>query len=111
MKRKIIRAFLSGALTVITIGAIEGIDRLPYSPTLVRITDTLTLPGGLIARVFYPAGVHTGSGAPNWGIVAAWSNVIFYLMLWFLILSLLHFPRSKPKPAARTAAPIRRPAP
>jgi hypothetical protein len=99
MKRMIVRIFLSAVLAVITIGAIEALDHLPYSLTRDRITDALSLPGGLIARVFYPAGVHTGSGAPNWGIVAAWSNVLFYLVLWFLVLSLLHFPRSKPKRA------------
>ena len=98
MKRTILRILLSAMLTVVTIEGVGALNHLPYSTTRDRITDALSLPGGLIAGLFYPQGIHTGSGAPNWGIVAALSNAIFYLVLWFLVLSLLHFPRSKPKP-------------
>ena len=99
MKRVMIRVLLSAVLTVITIEGVGTLKHLPYSITRDRITDALSLPGALIASVFYPEGVHTGSGAPNWGVVAAESNLGFYLLLWFIILSLLHFPRSKPESA------------
>src|SRR6266404_7524844 len=91
MKRAIIRVLLSGVLTVITIGSVSTINHLPYSTMRDRITDMLSLPGALIARVLYPEGVHTGNGAPHWGVVAALSNIFIYLVFWFLILSLLGF--------------------
>jgi hypothetical protein len=93
MKVVLKRAILSLLLTVGTMAAIGSINRLPYSPLRDYVTDAFSLPGGLIARVFYPAGIHTDHGAPNWGYVAAWSNVVFYIALWYVILLLLRFPR------------------
>ncbi len=97
MKTAIFKVSLSIILGMITLEIVSALKHLPYNETLVGITDALSLPGGLIARVFYPEGVHTGHGAPYWGLVAACSNVLFYVALWFLILSLLKFPRSKAK--------------
>ncbi len=78
-------SFLLGGLTVA--GAGFGERWLPYSSARDAITDTLFLPGFLMAReVFYPAGVHTGRGAPNWGIVFLCGNLVFYSLLWFAIL-------------------------
>lgn len=96
---KMARVLLSTALVALTISAVGALGFLPYSATRDRITDALFLPGALIARLLYPSGVHTGSGAPNWGAVAAWSNVLFYLTLWFVVLWLLRFPRSRAKSA------------
>lgn len=99
MKMTLLRILLSIVLAAITIAAVGGLGYLPYSATRDRITDALFLPGALMARLLYPAGVHTGGGAPNWGVVAAWSNVLFYLILWYVILWLLRFPRSRGKRA------------
>jgi|SRR5579864_1849263 len=78
---------LLGALTVGIIG-LAG-TRLPYSSIRDEITDAASLPALLIARVFYPEGVHTGGGAPRWGLVFLGAGVLFYALIWFGILSWL----------------------
>ncbi|MDQ2842805.1 MAG: hypothetical protein M3Y72_17550 [Acidobacteriota bacterium] len=78
---------LLDALTVGIIG-LAG-SKLPYSPLRDEITDAASLPAMLIARIFYPEGVHTGGGAPTWGIAFLGAGVLFYAVVWFGILSLI----------------------
>jgi len=59
------------------------------------ISDAVALPGLLIARIFYPAGVHTAGGAPEWGAVFLVSSVLFYSLLWFAVLTLANLPRRR----------------
>jgi hypothetical protein len=81
------RMFISLLLGGLTVAAATSAERwLPYSSLRDSVTDAIALPGFLIARLFYPAGVHTGNGAPNWGIVFLCSNFIFYSLLWLAIL-------------------------
>lgn len=75
---------LAVGLGVATCFLISAIDRLPYSERPDAVRDLLTLPGGLIAGLVYPQGVHTGNGAAYWGLMAALSNLAFYTAFWFL---------------------------
>ena len=91
MKRiRIGRLLLSLLGAIFTLLIAWGVSRLPYSTFRDRVDDFLTLPGALIARVFYPAGVHTGSGAPHWGDLVLWGNVATYTVLWFAVLTVIN---------------------
>lgn len=84
------RPFLSAVLlTLLTFVIALTVSRLPYSETRDVITDTLTLPGGFIASLVYPEGVHTGHGAPNWALMTMLSNVLVYLLFWYLLLKIV----------------------
>ena len=88
-KRVVGGIVLSVVLGYATCWLIGMIDKLPYSAVRDSVRDALSLPGGLIAFPFFPAGVHTGSGAPLWGVVAMWGNILFYSGLWLLLLFLI----------------------
>ena len=92
--RRIIISFILGYLVCWSVGYI---DDLPYSPARVYISDALALPGGLIAWVFVPGGVHSEHGAALWGILCVAGNVLFYAGLWFVALTLWHRRRSRPQ--------------
>lgn len=82
------RWLLSLLLGGLTVGVISFCaTKLPYSPLRDEITDAASLPGMLIARIFYPEGVHTGGGSPSWGIVFLGAGVLFYAIVWFGLLS------------------------
>ena len=81
------RVLLSVLGASLTLAVARGASLLPYGAARDRVSDVLAWPGGLIARVFYPAGVHTGSGSPEWGGLVLWANVAFYVVLWFTILT------------------------
>lgn len=66
--------------------AISALRHLPYSRGRDLVTDTLSVPGGVLASIFYPEGVHTGSGAATWPVVAFGGNLLCYTLLWFLLL-------------------------
>jgi hypothetical protein len=94
------RAFFSLLLGGISVACVAIAEKwLPYSSVRDNITDAASLPGFLIARIFYPEGVHTGGGAPNWGIIFLCSNVLFYALLWFAILSMVNASRVRRGPA------------
>lgn len=80
---------LSIALSWLTGHLIAGIDRLPYSPTRDAISDVLRLPGGFVAGLFYPEGIHTGRGSIGWAYIAVAGNVVFYAILWFFLIRII----------------------
>ncbi|HZR33488.1 MAG TPA: hypothetical protein VFA76_16710 [Terriglobales bacterium] len=86
MKRRLLLALVLG---IAMSGLIGLASHLPYSETRDAITDVLTLPGGFIASLVYPEGVHTGHGAPNWGILTMVSNVIVYVLFWYACLRII----------------------
>jgi hypothetical protein len=92
LKRPLLFALVLGIATSFLIGV--AAIRLPYSEARDAVTDALTLPGGLIARLVYPAGVHTGRGAPNWGLVAWGANVAVYILFWYVLQRLARYFRS-----------------
>lgn len=82
-------SLILGAVTFALIGLCA--TKLPYSHVLVAITDALSIPAAVISGFFFPAGVHTGNGAPSWGTVFFLSGVLFYTLLWFGILTWAEF--------------------
>lgn len=78
-------SLLLGSATLGIIGILA--TQLPYSPIRDHITDAAALPGGLLASIFYPEGVHTGRGAPSWAVVCMGFNVFVYTLAWFATLS------------------------
>jgi len=78
-------SIILGGMTWVAV--VLGATKLPYSRILVDITDVASVPALLISQIFYPAGVHTGGGAPRWGVVFLSAGVLFYSLVWFAILS------------------------
>ena len=89
------RLVLAVGLGIATCSLIGAANHLPYSPLRDVITDALSLPGGLIAGIVYPQGVHTGNGAPYWGLMTVLSNWAFYSLLWFVCLRVVWRSRRK----------------
>jgi hypothetical protein len=75
-------------LSLFTVGIIGFAGtKLPYSPLRAEFTDAASLPALLIVRIFYPEGVHTGGGAPRWGVAFISAAVLFYAVVWLGILA------------------------
>ncbi len=87
--RALRRALLSGAAAVSVIGLANVLKSLPYSVLRDTVTDAILFPGAIIARIPYPAGVHTGWGSAKWGDLALLGNLAFYALLCFVILHLV----------------------
>jgi len=69
--------------------AISTLSYLPYSRGRDLVADTLSLPGGFLASIVYPEGVHSGSGAPAWAGIAFAGNLLCYAVFWLLVLWLV----------------------
>ncbi len=93
LKRPFLFSLAFGIATSSLIGVVGG--RLPYSETRDVIIDVLTLPGGLIAGLAYPEGVHTGHGAPMFGFWAMAANLGVYILFWYALLRAIRYLRKK----------------
>lgn len=91
--KKLLLSVTGGISTLVLIVAIRN---LPYSTTRDLITDVLSLPGGILASLFYPQGVHSNGGASGWAWWAFFGNLIFYMLVWFVLLS-IYFSRKSRK--------------
>lgn len=60
----------------------------PYSERRDAIRDAFSIPGGLLAAMFYPQGIHTGMGSPSYPYVAVGANWLFWAAMWFLTIRL-----------------------
>lgn len=97
MRGPAVRAMVSVVAALLTVSIAGLLVLLPYSKGRDVVSDFLALPGALIAGIFYPAGVHTGSGSPGWAGLALASNILFYALLWFGILTGVRSPRRRQK--------------
>lgn len=104
MKRRLLLSLALGIATSFLVGLTKY---LPYTETRDAITDALTLPGGFIAGLIYPEGIHTGHGAPNWALLAGVSNFVVYVFFWYACLEIIwrvrgrrHERTPEPKPTA-----------
>ena len=95
MKRRLLLSLALGIATSFLIGQAKY---LPYSETRDAITDALTLPGGFIASLVYPEGIHTGHGTPDWAVLAGGTNVILYVLFWFVGLKIISGIRGRSGP-------------
>jgi hypothetical protein len=84
---------LSLNLTTLSLFLIGRADHwLQYSKLRDTITDALRSPGGLIAGLIYPYGIHTGGGAgAKWAFLAFASNFIVYVLFWYACLRLADY--------------------
>lgn len=89
LKRPLFVAFGLGITTSILTGLVAS--HLPYSTTRDAVTDSLSFPGGFIASLVYPQGVHTGSGAQYWGLLAVISNLTVYVVFWYGCLRIIKY--------------------
>lgn len=90
MKRRLMLwAVILGFVTSVAVGSAEAF--LPISSAKSTIIDGVALPGALIASVYYTEGVHTGRGAPNWGIVVITLNWVVYCFFWLIVLMAIRF--------------------
>lgn len=76
-------------LGVGTAYVVSALSHLPYSRGRDLVTDTLSLPGGILASIMYPEGVHTGGGSATWPIVAVGGNLLCYTVFWLLVILLI----------------------
>lgn len=80
-------ALLSLVLSVVTFSLIGFLGtHLPYSGWRDWMVTALTLPGLALATLAYPQGIHTGGGAPAFGLLAIAVNLLVYAGVWSLIL-------------------------
>ena len=83
--KRLILALLLGIATWALIAF--SATKLPYSQARDEITDAASIPAVLMSWIIYPEGVHTGMGAPLWGVVFLCSGILFYAIVWFVVLS------------------------
>jgi len=62
-----------------------------------------SLPGGLIASIVYPEGIHTGTGAPGFIFLAIAANIFVYGLFWYACFSGLRFIGRTPRDDFRGA--------
>ena len=74
-----------GLLTWLALGLLKS--DLPFSGAKGRFFDAVSLPGAVIASVFYPEGIHTGSGASGWVYTVVVANFLVYAALWYVALT------------------------
>jgi|SRR5947209_17543530 len=94
LKRPLLFSLPMGLLTWFLIGALKSC--LSLSQTTASIFDALAFPGALVASLVYPEGVHTGYGAPGWALLVVTSNLILYILFWYLCLKVIGRIRESP---------------
>jgi hypothetical protein len=94
--RRLILSVALGFATSAVIGLAN--EYVPYSGFRVRVLDALTLPGAIIAGLAYPQGIHTGRGAPTFGIWAMAANFVVYVAFWYVCLRVVGRIRRKSQP-------------
>jgi len=87
LKRPFVIGVGLGFATYLLLGLARTL--LPYSRSMGVVTDALALPGGLVASVFYPEGIHTGRGAPGWAWLVMLSNLVIYVLIWYICLKVV----------------------
>ena len=83
-KRSLLIACVLAVITFLLVGWAD--KHLPYSETKNHVLDALTIPGGFLAGIFYPQGVHTGSGTSQFVYFVLVGNFLFYLGVWYLLI-------------------------
>ncbi len=63
-----------------------GDKQLPPSETKNLIHDAITIPGALLAGIFYPEGSDTGFGAPGFLYLVLVAHFLVFLAVWYGII-------------------------
>ena len=85
-----------GCLSLLTMLAIGAVDRLPFSSMRDWIHDVLTWPGGILAGLVFPQGLHTGRGSIGWVYLAIALNVLVYWIVWYFLIRIVKKVRTNP---------------
>jgi hypothetical protein len=93
LRHRLLLALTLGFATQFFVGL--AATYLPYSQARDTILDALSIPGALIAGLVYPQGVHTGGGAPYWGLLVRVSNLFVYVLLWYACIQIVAYFRVK----------------
>lgn len=72
---------IDGALGALTMGLFYALVTLFSSPMIESLVELLTVPGALVAILFWPDGVHSSSAA-GFLFLAITANLVFYSVLW-----------------------------
>jgi len=86
VRRTLMQSLVLSILTLFIIGLAK--EFLPYSRLGDIVTDALSVPGALILGIMFPQGPHTGYGVLYWGYYVMVANLFFYLIVWYILLSL-----------------------
>jgi len=97
LERPLLVSLALGIATFVVIGVVD--TYLPYSEAKIRVIDAATVTGALIAGLVYPEGVHTGRGAPLFGLWAMVANLAVYTVFWYVCLLLARMWRNSPRRA------------
>ena len=95
MRNVLVRVIVSLVAGTATVGLVHALTLFPYSAPRDAVSDVLSMPGAFVAGIFYPAGVHTGTGAPAWATMAFAGNLLFYASLWFVTLAIFQSRRRR----------------
>lgn len=78
--------FISCGGAVLTMGSISLVGTYFDESRLVRsVLEVLVFPGLLFGNVFFPQGIHTGTGSTMYIYFFLLGNFIFYSLIWFLV--------------------------
>jgi hypothetical protein len=92
---KIRRWLASAGLAGVTMISINLLRMLPYSMARVRVTDAMTLPGGLLADLYEFAFGETKNWLVTWTWLAIFGNALFYVVLWYVVISVYELLRRR----------------
>ena len=93
LKHRLLLALTLGFATQFFVGL--AATYLPYSQARNTTVDVLSILGALIAGLVYPQGVHTGGGAPYWGLLVRVSNLFVYVLFWYACIQIVAYFRVK----------------
>lgn len=84
---KLRRWLISALFAGLSMLAINLLRMLPYSVARVRITDALTIPGGVLAELYALVFGETKNWLVTWAWLAVIGNFLFYFVLWYIVIS------------------------
>jgi len=92
---KLPRWLLSIVFAGLTMLAVNLLRMLPYSVVRVRVTDAITIPGGVLADLYLTAFGETKNWLVTWAWLAIIGNVLFYVVLWYVLISVYELLRGR----------------
>jgi len=87
IKHTLLQALALSYFTLYATGLAK--EHLPYSELGGKVTDAVGLPGAFVIGILYPEGPHTDYGVPYWGYYVMAANLVFYLIVWYVLLNLI----------------------
>lgn len=92
---KLRRWLISAVLAGLAMLAVNLLRRLPYSAVRVQVSDAMTVPGGVLAELYVMAFGETKNWLVTWAWLAIIGNVLFYVVLWYVLISVYEWFRGR----------------